>query len=196
MLQNLVAEYERLSDPRLPACSRKFGYLLETSTSIMDAKGVSLGMAPSVYGYLQQASAISQNYYPERMGKFYIINAPWGFSTVFSMIKSFLDPVTVAKIHVLGGSYKSELLAQIPAENLPKVLGGTCDCPGGCMFADLGPWKEPEFAKPPKWAQESNDTVQPVSGSAEILEGLPAGTTPGAGQTVPADGGAHAPAHA
>ena len=81
----------------------------------MDMKGAGLGKAPSVYGFLQQASAISQNYYPERLGKLYVINAPWGFSSIFAIVKKFLDPVTVAKIHVYGGSYEKDLLAQIPA---------------------------------------------------------------------------------
>jgi hypothetical protein len=152
MLQNLVVEYEKLADPRLPACSRKAGYLLETCCSILDAKGVGLTSVSSVYGYLQRTSAISQNYYPERLGKLYIINAPWGFSTVFSVIKGFLDPVTVAKIHILGSGYEKELLAQVPKENLPKQFGGSCDCSGGCAFSDQGPWQESEYAKPPKWA--------------------------------------------
>jgi hypothetical protein len=77
MIQNLVCEYEKMADPRLPACSRKSGYLLETSCSILDLKGVGIAKATSVYGYLQAVSAISQNYYPERLGKMYVINAPW-----------------------------------------------------------------------------------------------------------------------
>ena len=141
MLSNLVVEYEKMSDPRLPACSRKAGHLLETSCSIMDLKGVGVGLMSSAYGYLQSASAISQNYYPERLGKLYVINAPWGFSSVFSVVKKFLDPVTVAKIHVLGSGYKKELLEQIPKENLPKQFGGECDCPGGCQLSDQGPCK-------------------------------------------------------
>jgi hypothetical protein len=141
MLSNLVVEYEKMADPRLPACSRKSGHLLETSCSIMDLKGVGIGMMSSAYGYLQQASAISQNYYPERLGKLYVINAPWGFSGAFSVVKKFLDPVTVAKIHVLGGNYQKELLAQIPKENLPKQFGGECTCPGGCELSDEGPCK-------------------------------------------------------
>jgi len=153
MLQNLVVEYEKLASPRLPASSRKSGTLLETSCSIIDAKGVGISQVPSVYGYLGKVSAISQNYYPERLGKLYIINAPWGFSGAFSVIKKFLDPVTVKKIHILGSSYEKELFAQIPQENLPKHLGGTCECPEGCMFSDAGPWKGEEGQKgqaPPK----------------------------------------------
>ena len=175
MLQNLVVEYEKLADPRLPACSRKSGQLLETCCSIMDLKGVGISRVSSVYGYVKQASAISQNYYPERLGKLYLINAPWGFSSVFSVIKGFLDPVTVQKIHVLGTGYQTELLGQIPKENLPKHFGGTCECEGSCALSDQGPWsvhrtpfnlpfsntvsdyrQDPQWAKPPKWAKESN----------------------------------------
>ena len=140
MIQNLVCEYEKLADPRLPACSRKKGQLLETCCSILDLKGVGVTSVPSVYGYVKQTSAISQNYYPERLGKMYLINAPWGFASVFSVVKNFLDPVTVAKIHVLGTGYKSELLGQIPEENLPTSLGGTCHCDKSCMLSDAGPW--------------------------------------------------------
>lgn len=139
MLENLVVEYEKMADPRLPACSRKAGQLLETCCTIMDLKGVGISKAGEVYGYLQRASGISQNYYPERLGKLYIINAPWGFSGVFSVVKRFLDPVTVAKIHVLGSNYQKELLGQVPKENLPTDFGGDCACKGGCALSDDGP---------------------------------------------------------
>ncbi|KAI9731968.1 MAG: cytosolic factor, phosphatidylinositol/phosphatidylcholine transfer protein [Cirrosporium novae-zelandiae] len=180
MLQNLVTEYERLADPRLPACSRKAGHLLETCCTIMDLKGVGVTRIPSVYGYVKQASAISQNYYPERLGKLYLINAPWGFSSVFSVVKSFLDPVTVQKIHVLGSGYQKELLEQVPKENLPKAFGGTCECEGDCAFSDMGPWKEAEWTKPAAWekkkeaakeskeAAKSSDPVPAYPGDAPV----------------------------
>lgn len=74
------------------------------------------------------------------MGKFYIINAPWGFSTVWSLVKGWLDEATVAKIHVLGSDYKKSLLEQVPADSLPEFLGGSCQCPEGCSLSDAGPW--------------------------------------------------------
>ncbi|OCK82417.1 SEC14 cytosolic factor [Lepidopterella palustris CBS 459.81] len=187
MLQNLVCEYEKLADPRLPACSRKAGCLLETCCTIMDLKGVGLSKATSVYGYVQQASAISQNYYPERLGKLYVINAPWGFAGVFSVIKRFLDPVTVAKIHILGSGYEKELLGQVPKENLPKEFGGSCECEGGCMLSDMGPWQDPEWVKTPKWAkhkiaEQTSDTDAIVDDPS--LSGAPA-TTEGSKAAVP-----------
>jgi hypothetical protein len=151
MLTNLAVEYERLADPRLPAASRKAGHLLETCCTIMDFKGVGLSKASQVYTYVKQASAMSQNSYPERLGKMYLINTPWGFSGVWSMIKGWLDPVTVSKIHVLGSGYQKELLAQVPPENLPVILGGTCECPGGCSLSNAGPWQDPQWARPAKW---------------------------------------------
>jgi hypothetical protein len=176
MLQNLAVEYEKVADPRLPACSRKSGHLLETCCTIMDLKGVGITKVSSVYGYVKQASAMSQNYYPERLGKLYLINAPWGFSGAFSMIKSFLDPVTVEKIHVLGSGYQSELLAQVPAENLPKLFGGTCDCEGGCGFSDAGPWQDPEFTRTPKWAKKAGEKKE---AGADVID-----NTEGKGETV------------
>lgn len=152
MLQNLVCEYEKLADPRLPACCRKSGRLLETCCTIMDLKGVGVSQVGSVYSYVKSASAILQNYYPERLGKLYLINAPWGFSGAFNMVKSFLDPVTVQKIHILGTGFLPELLRQVPKENLPKAFGGECECEGSCFFSDAGPWQDPKWAKPPKWA--------------------------------------------
>lgn len=160
MLQNLVVEYEKLADPRLPACSRKAGHLLETCCTIMDLKGVGLSKASSVYGYVGKASAISQNYYPERLGKLYVINAPWGFSTVFSIVKSFLDPVTIAKIHILGSGYQTQLVEQVGADNLPDFLGGKCKCDGTCLLSDAGPWQDPEWAKDPAWKKDAKPAAE------------------------------------
>ncbi len=185
MLQHLVVEYEKVADPRLPACSRKSGCLLETCCSIMDLKGVGVTKIPSVYGYVKQASAISQNYYPERLGKLYLINAPWGFSSAFSVVKGFLDPVTVNKIHVLGSGYQSEIFKQIPKENLPKMFGGTCDCQGGCAFSDMGPWQDPQWAKPPKWAQEQPSSTMEAKPTPIETAGAQAGTAPSAGFADP-----------
>jgi len=159
MMKNLIFEYEMYAVERLPACSRKVGCLVETSCTILDLKGVSISQVPSTYGYLKRASAYSQNYYPERMGKLYVINAPWGFSTIWSFIKGWLDPVTVDKVHILGSGYKKELLQQIPAENLPVHLGGECRCAEGCELSDAGPWKDEEW-KNSTWNEKAASATQ------------------------------------
>ena len=194
MLSNLVCEYEKVADPRLPACSRMSGQLLENCCTIMDLKGVGLSKASSVYGYVQSASGISQNYYPERLGKLYVINAPWGFSSIFSFVKKFLDPVTVAKIHIYGSGYEKDLLNNVPAENLPKMFGGKCECDGGCMFSDQGPWQDPKYARTPVWAKGVRDAKQ-SEGEGEILNSSGTTVHPAEGSTMTgghADDGANA----
>ncbi|ROT35816.1 hypothetical protein SODALDRAFT_328210 [Sodiomyces alkalinus F11] len=172
MLGNLAVEYEKCADPRFPACSRKFGHVVETCCTIMDLDNVGIRSASQVYEYIKQASNISQNYYPERLGKLYIINAPWGFSYVWSVVKGWLDPVTVKKIHILGSDYSKELLKQIDASNLPKEYGGTCQCGGekdACRRSDAGPWNEEPWKRPAWWeaAEEKEKALETLKGTAK-----------------------------
>jgi hypothetical protein len=160
MLLNLAVEYEKMADPRLPACSRRAGHLLETSCSVLDVAGVSLLSPGEIYHYIKQASAMSNNNYPERLGKMYIINAGWGVQGIWRIVKGFLDPVTASKIEVLTSSYKSTLLKQIPAENLPASYGGECACEGGCELSDAGPWQEEEWRRPAWWETEADATIE------------------------------------
>lgn len=156
LLTNFVVEYERLVDVRLPACSRKNGVLIETVCTIIDLAGVSIRQVPGVYGHISRVSGVTQNYYPERLGHTYLINAPWGFGAAWNVIKAWLDPVTREKIHILGSEYQQELVAQIPAENLPKRYGGTCECEGDCEFSDAGPWQQSE------WVILGKSTSEPI----------------------------------
>ncbi|KAF5356662.1 hypothetical protein D9757_013142 [Collybiopsis confluens] len=147
LLKHLVWEYEKFLTSRLPACSAAVGHPVETSCTILDLNSVSLSNFYRVKDYVMAAASIGQNRYPECMGKFYIINAPWLFSGVWSVIKPWLDEVTVKKIDILGKDYQGALLDQIPAENLPKELGGTCSCANGCSLSDEGPWTEEKWRK-------------------------------------------------
>jgi hypothetical protein len=129
---------------RLPAASRMIGHPVQTFCTILDLGGVSLSQFYRVKDYVAKASEIGQDRYPETMGRFYIINAPWAFAAVWAIIRPWLDAVTASKVEILGSGYQAKLLEQIPAENLPKQYGGTCACPGkGCSLSDVGPWNEP-----------------------------------------------------
>ncbi|KAJ3567684.1 hypothetical protein NP233_g6207 [Leucocoprinus birnbaumii] len=141
LLQRLVLEYEKFLSARLPACSKSIGHPVETSCTIMDLSGVSMKAFYDVSDYVRAAASIGQDRYPETMGKFYIINAPWAFTAVWALIKPWLDEVTVKKINILGSGYQKELIKQIGEDNLPKEFGGKCQCAGyGCTLSDAGPW--------------------------------------------------------
>ncbi|ODN98238.1 Sec14 cytosolic factor [Cryptococcus wingfieldii CBS 7118] len=165
-LKKLVSEYELFLKDRLPASSKESGHLVETSCTIMDLYNAGISTFYKVKDYVSAASSVGQNnsqtpisfrlriislceelmadgcfvFQPETMGHMFIINAPYLFSTVWSLIKPWLDEATVRKIHILGKNYKKELQEYIPAENLPASLGGTCNCAGGCEYSNAGPW--------------------------------------------------------
>ncbi|RXW19321.1 hypothetical protein EST38_g6549 [Candolleomyces aberdarensis] len=163
-LKRLVWEYEKSLRTRTPVCSRVSGRPIETFCTILDLGGVTLSNFYRVKDYVSAASGVGQDRYPETMGKFYIINAPWAFTAVWSVIKGWLDPVTVAKIQILGGSYQAELLKQIEPQNLPKVFGGQCECAGGCSMSDAGPWNGDATA--PATATATADAPAPAPAPA------------------------------
>ncbi|WVF71730.1 hypothetical protein IAT40_006538 [Kwoniella sp. CBS 6097] len=143
-LKHLVSEYEKFLKDRCPACTKESGHLVQTSCTILDLYNAGISSFYKVKDYVSAASGIGQNNYvcgsPETMGHMFIINAPYLFSTVWSLIKPWLDEATVRKIHILGKNYKSELTQYIDPANLPSDLGGTCKCAGGCSLSDAGPW--------------------------------------------------------
>ena len=68
-----------------------------------------------------------------------IVNAPMTFTTVWSMIKAWLDEKTREKIQIKVSKYKETLLKYVDAEQLPEFLGGKSTLP---LEADSGPWTD------------------------------------------------------
>ena len=142
LIKGYIREYEKLLNYRFVACGLKENKHIAQGCSILDLKGVPLSQFNQVRKVVQQVSAVAQNYYPETLGKMLIINAPFLFKGIWSIVKPMLDENTVAKISVLGSNYESELQELIDKENLPEKYGGTCKCHGGCETSDIGPWND------------------------------------------------------
>jgi hypothetical protein len=121
------------------------GKNVDKQVVIMDLKGLSF--RPDAVGMrvFKETLNIDQQYYPERLHHLFLINAPWIFSSVWAIIKLWLDPVTKTKIEVLGGNYKHRLLEFIDADSLPEEYGGTCKCSGSCL-SELKPYTGPLVA--------------------------------------------------
>jgi len=66
---------------------------------------------------------VGQNNYPERLGEALLIKPPWYFSTVWSIVKVFLDEKTKNKFQFVK-SY-DELKERFTPENLLERYGGT-----------------------------------------------------------------------
>jgi hypothetical protein len=144
MIKYYIKAYERQMKLMFPACSAVVKTPVEQSCTILDLHGIGItSLVGKTKSFIKLASDIGQDYYPEMLGTMFLLNTGFFFKAVWSLVKSFIDPKTAGKIHMLGSSYKDELYKWIDPENLPTVVGGTCSCPnieGGCLYADIGPW--------------------------------------------------------
>ncbi|CAN6932156.1 unnamed protein product, partial [Brassica oleracea] len=143
-----VREFEKTVSIKFPACCIAAKRHIDSSTTILDVQGVGLkNFSKPARDLIIQLQKIDNDNYPETLQRMFIINAGPGFKLLWGSVKSFLDPKTVTKIHVVGNKYQNKLLEIIDASQLPDFLGGTCTCAdeGGCMRSDKGPWKDPEI---------------------------------------------------
>lgn len=142
LLRYQIRQYEYLMNFVFPACSAKANTYISQSVSIFDLKKQTTKfMSKKVLDLLKLVSGFSQNHYPETLGNLYIINSGMMFKVVWTAVKPFLDEKTKKKIVTLGSDFKKKLLEVIDEENLPAVIGGKCDCAGGCVYSAEGPWK-------------------------------------------------------
>jgi hypothetical protein len=144
MIKYYIKQYERQIKYIFPACSAVVQKPVEQSCTILDANGIGiLSLVGPIKGFVKLASDIGQDYYPEMLGKMTILNVGFLFRAIWSMVKSFIDSKTQAKISLLKSNYKDELLKLIDEDKLPSFFGGKCTCDNflyGCLGSDIGPW--------------------------------------------------------
>ncbi|TPX35943.1 hypothetical protein SmJEL517_g01702 [Synchytrium microbalum] len=132
-----IRNAEFLTRVLMKECSDRAGRNIEKHTVIFDFEGTGFhqfdmrGLA-----LLKSITEVEQAYYPERLDRLFIINAPFLFTKVWAIVKPWLAPAVLDKIHIFGSNYQDTLLKHIDADSLPKYLGGTCECAhmqGGCV---------------------------------------------------------------
>ncbi|XP_027357096.1 phosphatidylinositol/phosphatidylcholine transfer protein SFH8-like isoform X2 [Abrus precatorius] len=130
-----VQGFEKAFSVKFPACSIAAKRHIDSSTTILDVQGVGFkNLTKSARELITRLQKIDGDFYPEML---------------WNTVKTFLDPRTTSKIHVLGNKFQSKLLEIIDESELPEFLGGRCTCvdQGGCMRSDKGPWQDPNILK-------------------------------------------------
>jgi hypothetical protein len=111
--------------------SQKVGYNIETFVLVIDASGWSMQLATrDAFTFIKGMATTDSDHYPERLGTMIIINAPSALAWAWSIIQGFLDPVTKAKVRIIGCDQKEwlpVLLEHIDEDQIPKQYGGTAD---------------------------------------------------------------------
>jgi hypothetical protein len=94
---------------------------------IVEAQGWRLGLATrDAMRYLKGIADVDSAHYPERLACNIVINAPRIFSATWRLIRSWLDPVTVSKIFILGpeSEWRPVLADKIDNTQLALEYGG------------------------------------------------------------------------
>jgi len=106
--------------------SLKLGKRVETFTSLIDMQGLGFhhrGALPLLKSCLE----LDAKYYPEFIGKLYVLNVPWLAPYLYQAATPFVPVDVRARVHVLNDfSTLPELFAP---EQLPKEYGGRCGLP-------------------------------------------------------------------
>ena len=142
----IVYKLYELENIIFPRCSAKYNMAINKVFCIVDLLGLTTSlMSRSILNFVMKQMNIVTNYFPGILGGLYFINTGLIFRGIWATCKYFYDVQTRNRIKLLGFQYKSELLSRIKAQNLPKFIGGLCNCdPYGCLFSNAGPWNEEE----------------------------------------------------
>ena len=142
----IVFKLNELENIIFPKCSAKYNRTINKVFCIVDLLGLTTSlMNKNILNFVMKQMNIVTNYFPGILGGLYFINTGLIFRGIWTTCKYIYNVQTRNRIKLLGFQYKSELLSKIKEENLPKFIGGLCNCdPYGCLFSNEGPWNEEE----------------------------------------------------
>ncbi len=135
----LIQRYERMMYVVMPTLSRIHNRRIERTCLIVDLKKVSSGLFfhKKVRDFLSICAKMGQDYYPETLERCFIINAPFVFKTVWTVIKLMLDERTVSKMFIETDGGLKVMAKYLDVTKLPPELGGTNTHPVDELN---GPW--------------------------------------------------------
>ena len=99
---------------------------IENFFGITDLEGFGFSqITDEVWKMLRLSNHVTSNNFPESLGALFVINAPWYFRGVWTVLKTFVDARTISKFTILGSDYQKTLHKHVEPSNLPVDYGGT-----------------------------------------------------------------------
>ena len=109
--------------------------------TVNDLNHVSLlaGTDKRFQAVLGESSKLSETHYPQLLDRAVLINVPYIFSAIWSVMKSLLSAKTRSKVAICPGDTLNSDISKCPfaklinLNTLPSFLGGQCRCKQGCI---------------------------------------------------------------
>ncbi|WOK92648.1 phosphatidylinositol/phosphatidylcholine transfer protein SFH11-like [Canna indica] len=102
----------------LPSATKKYGRYIGTCIKVLDMTGLRLS-ALSYVKLLTIIASVDDLNYPEKTQTYYVVNAPYIFSTCWKVVKPLLQERTRRKVRILQGCGRDELLKIMDYASLP-----------------------------------------------------------------------------
>jgi len=115
-----------LMQRRMYENSLRTGERINGITTILDFDGLGFHHRNCLF-VLQKLMEFDKKFYPEYLGKLYVINLPWVGTFLWSAVQVFLDDTTKQRMQMISGNPNEFLLSVISPEHLPPQYGGNCD---------------------------------------------------------------------
>jgi hypothetical protein len=109
---------------RMEMQSARLGRNIDRQVIVFNMKNLTYSLDPSAMNTFIRTVKVDQTMYPQRLETLFIINSPWFFRAIWAVISPWVDPITAAKIKILGSDYLKTLTEFIDIEQVPAEWGG------------------------------------------------------------------------
>lgn len=104
--------------------SIKYGKKIEQQIIVFNLSNLTYSLDTRALSVFRKLISTDQDNYPERLKKFFVINAPWYFTAIWAVVSPWIDPVTRDKMLIIGSDYMEALREYIDDSQIPVELGG------------------------------------------------------------------------
>ena len=126
-LVSLHVWMQELMMARTEEASALFGRRVDSHLVVMDMKHLSYWPHKSAFDSFRKIVEIDTKYYPETLSEAIMINCPWIFPKIWSLVKPWIDPNTAAKFHFVGKHFQEFLFERVAPDQVPREFGGTAE---------------------------------------------------------------------